>query len=301
MSSPSNNERSKASKLRKRASAGEVLGDADRIWLADYEANRARKPLALPPGPPMAERITPAIGAGDERITPAPAVELEAGEAVRVQPAAFIHETPREVRVENADAMTWIPEVPPSVDESTSATASEPTTGAPPPPKAGTPLVDEAVKPVDPTSGAKFGALVAMFAAMGMQAGRELLADMPIPEALRALLDSPELANEALAEFAQAGANFSRKYFGKVGNVPDEVMVALALVGSGTLLVKNEKRKRLAAGRAAPTPRTQPQPAPRAQPQPNVVDAQLVDEPPAGDDATGGRDPLAALLGADPK
>lgn len=307
MASPSDNERSKASKLRKRVKAGEVLGDADRIWLADYEAARARKPLALPPGPPVAQRITPAI---DDAPAPrnthdAAGGELEPGEAVRLQPAAFVHETPREVRVENPDGMTWIPEVPPAV-EAAEATTSEPTPGVPPRPKAGAPLVDEVTKPTDPTSGAKFGALVAMFAAMGLQAGRELLADMPIPDALRALLDSEQLTTETLAEFAQAGQGFAQKYFGKVGNVPDEVMVALALVGSGTLIVKNEKRKRLAVGMS---PRAQPRPQPQPQPQRaqsnNVVDAQLVDEPPSGEDApttaTSGRDPLAALLGANPK
>jgi hypothetical protein len=255
----SNADRVRAVKLRKKRAAG-ALTDAERIWLADYE--RTRGPRNTPtsnaaPAPTTNPRITP------DRMLPEatgrqPEGELALGDTTR---GPFVHVTEPPKPVEGEVEATWIPTVPPppAPEDGEPPTDAPPSEGEgagfPPPPRAGTPIVDDAQPQGDPAAAKQFGLFVAFVTQLGLGAADELLADKDVPEAVRAMLVSPELRQGAIATVATAGERVAMKYgFGGVP-MPDEAVVAVALLGSGLLVVKNEKRKRLAAkgGTSAPT------------------------------------------------
>lgn len=252
MSTPTQNERVRASKLRRKVADGKELNPADRIWLADYERNHPRKAKAADPA-----RNTPTSGPAAAASSAAPKL------------AGFVHETQPTTGAVAADA-TWIPEVPPAPEGETPE--PPPQDGTPPPPVAGTPLVDDAQQPAgDPVAAKKFGLFVAFVAGMGLDAANELLEAAELPAHVRAILGSPEMREATLSTVAKSGEACALKWgFGGVP-MPDEAVVAVALLGSGALVFKNEKRKKLAAGKqtAAQHDEAQAQAAPPQQAQPD--------------------------------
>lgn len=227
-------DRVKASKLRKRRNDGKQLNEADRIWLADYEKKHgtgyAKK--AKPTTPPTTTTPT------STPIVRGPQLAIEGTSSVN---GPHVHETKPESSFA-VDESTWIPTVPPEAPD-----AEPQPDGAPPPPKAGSPIVDDVTEGAagDPAAAQQFAALVKFFTMLGMRAGRELAEDIELPAEVRQLLASDELSTGALETVGAAAERVAMKYGFRSVPMADEAIVAAALVGSGVLVVKNMKRKQL--------------------------------------------------------
>lgn len=254
MAAPANpTERVRASKLRKRIAEGKLIAETDRAWLRQYETRTTIAKAKRAAASPVVRGPQLAIGAASSPSSaPEPA-------------AAAVHETvPITERIDPA-AHTWIPEMPAAVEGAEPAPE-----GTPPPPAAGTPLIDvgpESAPAGDPAAAEQFAALVVFLTTLGLNAGREMAGELAIPEQLRALLASDELGKSTLETVHAAASRVAIKYGFKSVPMGDEVIVIGAVLGSGALVVKNAKRKKLAA--AAEQNHAGPAPAPEAKP--NVV------------------------------
>lgn len=229
-------DRVKASKLRKRRNDGKPLNDADRIWLADYEKNHGTGYKKKP--------TTPAVDGSSQPmrdrkpVVTGPQLAIEGTSTVN---GPHVHETKPESSF-TVDESTWIPTVPTEAPDT-----EPPPDGAPPPPKAGSPIVDDVGDSAtgDPAAAQQFAALVKFFTMLGMRAGRELAADMELPADVRVLLESDELTAGALETVGGAAERLAMKWGFRSVPLGDEAIVLAALVGSGVLVAKNMKRKQL--------------------------------------------------------
>lgn len=219
--SPAVKERVRASKLRTRKRDGLPVRPADEAWLATYEGARAKKTL-------QATRL----------LAAAPSNGNKQQTNVRAH-----RTTPIEARIDPS-ATTWTPKVPARAKD------AEPIPeGMPQPPPAGTPLVDEPAVGAagDPAAAAQLAQFVVFIVSMGIGAGRELAADLELPEAVKMFVGSDELAQQTLGTVHAAAERLAMKYGVRSVPMGDELVVAGALVGSALLVVRNMKRKKLGA------------------------------------------------------
>lgn len=242
MSTPSNADRTKATRIRGRMREQKPISEADRIWLADYESKQKR--------PGNTRAIAPAPAPSSPPRSTAPRTQLAAEAAPT---GAHVQTTAPETGALDPATFTWAPTVPPPTEG-----AEPPPPGAPPPPKVGAPAFEpgageSAPPPGDPAAAKQFALLVGFFVGMGIRAGRELLGELgAVPEEVRVLLASEEAAAGVL-ETVQLSAERVAMKHGFTG-VPmgDEAVVVAAIVGSGMLVAKNMKRKKLGKAPDAP-------------------------------------------------
>lgn len=223
---PTNADRTRASKLRKRRALGKIE-PAQLEWLRSYEARQTiRRAKALP----AAGKHTPTFA------RPAKPDETLASRVHRTEP----------VTDKIDPGATWEP-VATAAPEGT-----EPPAPGTTPPAAGTPLVDAptpAVPVVDTAAADQFAGLVGFLVGFGMDAARSELADAPIPPEVRALLASDEASAKALGVVTAAAHRVALKYGFTSAPLADEAIVVGAVLGSGALVVRQAKRKRLAAAK----------------------------------------------------
>lgn len=239
MSTPAAKDRMRAARYREKKKNNK-LKPAELAWLTEYERSsvrstiRAAKRIVAPTvrGPQLAIGGTSTRPSGSHQTKPA---------AGRVDASQFM----------------WTPVVPPTPEG-----AEPPVEGMPKPPPAGTPLVDGipaqgAPGTGDPAAAQQLAAFVMFFVHLGIRSGRELAADMDIPPDLLALLNSEELSSQSIGTVGQATERLAMKYGLRAIPLADEIIVSVALVGSGFLVVNNVKRKKLKQAKP-PAPTTEP-------------------------------------------
>jgi hypothetical protein len=230
-------DRVRAAKLRGR----KKLRPEDAKWLRDYDTRvamaKANKARAMPDA-----RVRPA---STPRTVRGPQLSLVPGPADKPAPteaptpsAAVVHET---VPVDGSvapDAATWNPVVP-AAGEGT----EPPSPGAPPPPVAGAPLVDEvqpqaaAAPQGDPAGAAQFAGLVMWITRIGIKSAL-MLADeldmsaLPLPPEAIAAAHSTQLHGELLQEVGAAAYRMALARGFKHIPMADEAVVLVAVGGS---------------------------------------------------------------------
>lgn len=230
--------RSKAAKLKKRIAAGKPLSTEQRAW---FDAYNKRTKKAVTSHAPTAQPFKPR----EQRLRDiiAETAARPDDELARQVGADVIHETERlDDRLPWEEA-TWKPVVPAAGD------GEQPLPpGMPPPPAAGSPLVDDVqpqpAQPVgDPAAAAQFRGIVTLISFAGIQATIELSKDWPLPDVVRAELLDPEEQKKALAFIGDAAERVAVKYGFKSVPMADEAIVGGAVVGSALAWWTVHKRK----------------------------------------------------------
>lgn len=258
MATPDNKSRVRASKLRAKVQAGKTLTAEENGFLALYErdSTRAKAKKAMSTTPPTVPVAVsgPQLALGGGQLGPV-------GGHVKVNVTVPVDASDRI----DPKANTWIPTMP-----ETPADAEPPIDGAPKPPPAGTPLVDPATPAAgtgDPHAAEQFAGFVMLIASLGLSAGRELAADLELPDQVRTMLGSDEYAQMGIGHIGQAAQRVALKYGFKSIPMADEVVVAAALVGSGALVFQQQKRKKLKKGSTAQPKQPQGEQPKRAEPE----------------------------------
>jgi hypothetical protein len=230
MATPSSGERVRAARVRTKQKEGRASPD-DIAWLAGYESRTLHATLKRAKAEQLALPMV-------EAHATVPATD-------RIDPAS----------------LGWVPTMPDAPKEKDAA----PENGVPKPPPTGTPLVETqvAAKPGDPAAADQFAALIVFIMQFGLAAARELAADTDtVPDQMRAIVNSDELAAQAMGTVHEAAKRVALKYGFQQIPLADEALVAGAVVGSGALVWQQHKRRKAKpanANEAATTPPTEPQ------------------------------------------
>lgn len=159
-------------------------------------------------------------------------------ETVANAPSHATHVAPMPQLV-SAESMVWTPTVPAAANDA-----------APPPPGVesaapGAPIVDGVVPPVDESAALQFAMLIAAIMHVGIPCALELSSDVPMPEAMRSVLENKEEHGKMIMLAAAAAHRLALKYELRSLPMTDEIIVIAAVGGSAVCYVAAHKRRKL--------------------------------------------------------
>lgn len=259
---PSQNERVKASKLRKKRQGGKPLSPEQAAFLVDYE-----------------KRVTKSTIKRAKASAPAPRETSVRGPQLQIAGTAnanggHIHATTPPTGNVDPMASLWTPTVPPATEGS-----EPPPPGSPPPPTEGSPVMGAAAT-IDPKAGEQLSFIVRMIAGVGFKNAMEMIAEYEMPEEMKpyiAELAKPTNVLEGMRLIDEACKRLAVKYQLKGVPLSDELLVGVVVAGSTMTVVAKFKRKKL---KASKKPQVAAAPAPA--PGPTEPDAQQVPDELAG-------------------
>lgn len=243
MSTPEAKDRVRASRLRKKQEAQKKLTTEEYDWLVAYE--KARVSTTMRTAKSAAASAPPGADAH------VPREQLEVPGTSSGGGGSLVHSTRADAGID-ASGFTWIPTMP-GIDAGVPADDAPPAPGEPERPKEGTPLVDEPAKPPpDPVAAEKFAAMVLFLTKMGIASALDLGGDVAKGFAQAFGFDLEEAAKTFLKVVKASSIELANKYgLGGVGGLPPpELVVGVAVLGSGAAIAVNTKRRLLAMGKA---------------------------------------------------